>query len=443
MPTQMTASSLQLPWGKETLSIQIPVAWNIAGVFKPSSAAVIPDPEMEAYRALSQPVGMDRLSNLARPEMKVVIVIDDISRPTPVAKVFPAVLAELERAGISRQSITVVPALGLHRPMDDLEIAHRAGVDGLRTENPDCDDAEKQVLLRTTSRGTPVWLNKTVAQADLIVSIGCIEPHIIASFGGGFKNLVPGVAGRATIAHNHKLNCTPTTFNMVGQPIEHNDMRLDLEEAADMLLTQPHKPRVFIVNTILNHCQEVVKIVAGDPVAAHREGVSVSAGMYGVRVNRPADIVITSSNPMDSDLRQGVKALANTIRAVKPGGVMITLVRAEEGVGVFGLAKQKLPLGRDGLQALAPLLVRLVPRMKLRGAGEEDRFFLYFALQAMRRAQLLMYAPTIPVETQKGLPFVRFMPSPEDAIALAVKKFPGRAEVLVFPHGGITYPELG
>ena len=439
----MSTAPIQVPWGKETLSITLPESWQVAGVLRPASAAVIPDPEIAVYQALSHPVGMPCLSDLARPEMKVVIVIDDISRPTPVSRVMPAVLQELERAGLPRRAVTIVPALGLHRPMEGDEIARRTGMPDLPFENPDCDDPSKLANLGVTSRGTPVWINKTVAAADLVISIGCIEPHIIASFGGGYKNIVPGVAGRVTVAHNHKLNCTQSTFNMVGQPIQSNAMRLDLEEAAGMLAQQSHHPRLFIVNTILNHCQELVKVVAGDPVAAHREGVAASAGMYGVKVQRPADIVITSSNPMDSDLRQGVKALANTVRAVKPGGVIITLARAEEGVGVFGLANQKLPLGRKGMQALSPLLVRLVPRLKVKGLGEEDRFFLYFALQAMRRAQLLMYAPTIPAETQKGLPFIQFMPSPQAAVEMARKKFPGKAEVLVFPHGGITYPDLG
>jgi nickel-dependent lactate racemase len=439
----MPASSLQLPWGNEILSLPLPEGWQLSGVYEPSTTALIPDPEIEIYRALSQPVEMPRIADLVRPEMKIVVVIDDISRPTPVRKVFPAVMSELNRAGIPREAVTVIPALGLHRPMEAAEIAQRTGMEGLKFENPDCDDLEKQVLLGVTARGTPVWINKTVASADLIVSIGCIEPHIIASFGGGYKNLVPGVAGRATIAHNHKLNCSPTRFNMVGQPITENAMRLDLEEAAAMITRQPHQPRVFIVNTILNHCQEVVRVTAGDPIAAHRAGVAESAAIYGVKVPRPADIVVTSSSPMDSDLRQGVKALANTIRAVKPGGVMLTFVRAEEGVGVFGLAKSKLPLGRGGLQALAPLLVRVVPRIKLSGMGEEDRFFLYFALQAMRRAKLLMYAPTFPVETRKGLPFVQFYDTPDLAFAEARKRFPGKAEVIAFPHGGITFPEMG
>ena len=131
----------------------------------------------------------------------------------------------------------------------------------------------------------------------------------------------------------------------------------------------------------------------------------MSARLNGVRIPRQADVVITDSHPMDQDLRQGVKALANAIRAVKPGGVLITLVRAEEGTGVFGLADRKLPLNRGALQAVAPLLVKLVPKMKLRGMSEDDRFFLYSALQAMMRARLIMYGPSIPAEKQANLPF--------------------------------------
>ena len=244
-----------------------------------------------------------------------------------------------------------------------------------------------------------------------------------------------GVAGRATIAHNHGLNCQPATFNNVGQPIEHNPMRQDLEEAGKMV-----KAPVFIVNAVLNSTLQVVRVVAGDAVQAHREGVKTSAQIYGVRVPRAADVVITCSHPMNSDLRQGVKALANTIRAVKRGGVMVTLVKAEEGVGVFGLANKKLPLGKGALRLLAPVLLPLVPKLKLKGMGEEDKFFLYFALQAMRHATLLLYAPTIPLEIHERLPFVDFVNGVEEGIALARKRFPGAADVLVFPHGGITYP---
>ncbi len=435
----MSSNTLHLPWGNESISVDLPEAWHVKGILEPSSMPPCRDPQAEVLRALANPIVAPRLGSLAKQGMKVAIVIDDSSRPTPVNLILPAVVAELEASGITRAAMALVPAIGLHRPMTEAEIAQRAGMDleGIQTVTHDCDDPEQMRLLGTTSRGSPVWINRTVAEADLVVSIGCIEPHLIASFGGGYKNIIPGVAGRLTVAHNHSLNCSPGTFNMVGQPIDHNPMRLDLEEGSRML-----KNQVWVVNAILNHCKEIVRVVAGDPLAAHRAGADISACLNGVKIPGPANVVITDSHPMDQDLRQGVKALANTIRAVKPGGVLITLVRAEEGMGVFGLANRKFPLSRGVLKRVAPILVNAVPKIKLRGMGEEDRFFLYFALQAMRRARLIMYAPTIPAEKQDNLPFVEFTPTVGQAIEKAQGRYSGAADVLVFPCGGITYPEF-
>jgi nickel-dependent lactate racemase len=437
---EMRGYDMKLPWGDDEIPLPLPEGWHVNGVLEPAPRAGVRDTADEVARSLEEPVGSLRLRDLVEEGTEVALVIDDLSRPTPLGLILPMVLEELERGGTRPEDITLITALGVHRPMTEEEVAARVGslaLDGLRWRNHNCDDAEQLDQLGVTGRVTPVLVNTHVAQADLVVSVGCIEPHIIASFGGGYKNLIPGVAGRETIAHNHTLNCTPSTFNMVGQPIEGNPMRLDLEEAGRMV-----RPQVFIVNAVLNSQQEVVRVVAGDPIEAHREGVQVSTSLYGADVPAPADVVITSSHPMDQDLRQGVKSLANTIRAVRPGGVHITLVRAEEGVGVFGLADSDLPLGRRALKLLSPLLLRLVPRVKIKGLSEEDRLFLYFALQAMRHADLLLYAPTIPGDVRAGLPFVTFVDSVEDAVAAARRRFPGRAEVLAFPHGGITYPIL-
>jgi nickel-dependent lactate racemase len=436
----MQGCDLCLPWGKEEIQFALPDDWQVAGMPQPAPLTPAQDSVAEVGRSLAQPIGSPRLRDVAQPDMKVALVIDDSSRPTPVNLILPAVLGELEQAGVKRASISLVTALGLHRSMPEEEIARRVGpaaLTGLHWQNHNCDDMEQLAFLGTTQRGTPVFFNRTVAGADLVVCVGCIEPHIIASFGGGYKNLLPGVAGRATVAHNHALNCRPDTFNMVGQPIQGNPMRLDLEEGAAML-----KPPVFIVNAVLNSALQIVKVVSGDPIAAHRAGVRTSAQLYGAPVSRPADVVITESHPMDQDLRQGVKSLANAIRAVRPGGVLITLARAEEGVGVFGLADRRLPLGRGSLRALAPLLLRLVPRLKIQGMGEEDRFFLYFALQAMRHCTMLLYAPTIPERVRANLPFVEFVDSPRQAISQARQRLEGGNQVLVFPHGGTTYPIL-
>jgi lactate racemase len=430
-----------IPWGKESLTFAVPSEWQITGRLEPSSLAKPVDVAAEVKKALVSPVMAPALRTSVKPGMRITIVIDDLSRPTPVSLILPEVLNDLTSAGAELHQITIIPALGVHRPMTDEEVRERMGKlvsEDINWESHDCDDLEKMKFLGTTSRGTPVWINRTAAESDLIISIGCIEPHIIASFGGGYKNIVPGIAGRATIAHNHAINCRPDTFNMVGQPIEGNPMRLDLEEGAAML----GKP-VFIINAVLNSALQPVRIVAGDPIVAHREGCRTSAEIYSARLAKPADIVITSSHPMDSDLRQGVKALANTIRAVRPGGVLFILARAEEGTGVFGLANKKLPLGRTALKLLSPLLLPLVPKLKLKGMGEEDKFFLYFALQAMRRCQLIMYAPTIPPAVRENLVFIEFVDSPEEGIEKAHQKFQRQADVAIFPHGGMTYPIVG
>lgn len=436
----MKNREIALPWGKESIHMLLPDQWTLMGILAPSTLPGVADVGDETRRSLAEPVGAPCLADQVKPGMKIAIVVDDGSRPTPVARIFPIVMEELQRGGAGPGQVTVVPALGLHRAMTPEEISMRIGEKWLSTvkwESPDCDDPARLANLGTTGRGTPVLVNKTVAGSDLVISIGCIEPHIIASFGGGYKNLFPGVAGRATIAHNHALNCKPGTFNNVGAPIENNPMRLDLEECGRML-----RPPVFIVNAVLNSALEPVRIVSGDPILAHRAGADISASIYGVQAAGLADIVITASHPMDQDLRQGVKALANTIRAVRPGGSLITLVRADEGVGVFGLANRKLPVGRRALKLLAPLLLPLVPKLSLNGMGEEDRFFLYFALQTMRRCDALLYAPTIPLEIHERLPFVRFAASPEEALQKTRVKYPGKANVLVFPSGGSTYPIL-
>ena len=270
------------PWGNETLNLALPQEWQVLGELQPQARPPAPDVCAAAERALAQPIGSRRLSELARPGQRVALVVDDGSRPTPIAQLLPPVLAELQRGGISLQDVTVIPALGLHRPMDEAEVAARLGGNWLaqmRWQSHACDDPQRLAYLGQTRRGSPVWVNRTVAEADLILSIGCIEPHIIASFGGGYKNLFPGVAGRAMIAHNHSLNCRPATFNMVGQPIEENPMRLDLEEAGQML-----KPPVFLVNAVLNSALQVVEIVSGDPIQAHRAGAAISASLYGVPI---------------------------------------------------------------------------------------------------------------------------------------------------------------
>jgi lactate racemase len=424
---------IELPWGSDGIRLDIPEGWRLTGAFLPNRLPAVPDAGIEAVRSLRVPIGCDRLGEHVKRSARVVIVLDDSSHPAPVHCILPAVLSELAQLGISNDQITLIPAVSESKE----QVAARTGISGLKIEIPSRDDPSRLDYLGMTTRGTPVFFHKTVARSDLVVSIGSIEPHIIAGFSGGYQTLITSTAGRATIAQNEALNYRPETFLNAGQPAEKNPMRLDHEEAGRML-----KPQVFIIDSVLNTAGEVVQMVSGHPIDAQRAGAAVCASIYSVRIPAQADVVITTSHPADQDLRQGMRALANTLRALHPGGVMLCLLRAEMGAGAFGLAGRKMPLGNRMLKAAAPLILPLASKINLNGLGEEDRFYLYFALQALRTATLLVYAPTIPPEIQQRLPYFTFVSSPEEGLDLARRRFPGAADVIVFPQGGSTYPVL-
>jgi nickel-dependent lactate racemase len=369
---------------------------------------------------------------------KIVILVDDLSRPTPAHILFPAVMSEIAAAGKNPGQVTVVTALGTHRPMTSGELGVKIGREWagrLRWENHDCMDKSRLIRLGKTGRGTPVFINSTVAGADAVISIGTIEPHTIAGFGGGYKNLVPGAAGKRTIGHSHTLNLSPENYMMVGRPCEKNPMRLDIEEAAGMLL----RP-FFMLNAVLDRKLDVLGVFAGHPIEAHRKGAEFCAGICGVRPPRKADVVLTASHPLDIDLRQGLRAVANTIRAVKPGGLLIDVIRAAEGTGILTVTRLRQPFGKRSVRALSPLFSRLIPLMRFRNVSEEDKYFMYFGVRAVRDVDIMAYAPTVPPEAAAAMPIVDFFCSTGDMMKAAAHRFPRGAEVLVFPAGGVTFP---
>ncbi|MEJ2556759.1 MAG: lactate racemase domain-containing protein [Anaerolineae bacterium] len=118
----MDGHDLLLPWGTDEMQIALPQDWHVAGILEPASVPPVNHPGDEVRRSLREPIGSPRLRDLARPGMKVALVIDDLSRPTPVALILPVVLEELARGGVDPASITLITALGVHRPMREEEV---------------------------------------------------------------------------------------------------------------------------------------------------------------------------------------------------------------------------------------------------------------------------------------------------------------------------------
>ncbi len=431
----------RIPWGKDGwLDFTLPDQWQVIGSYTPAELPPISDISYALDTALSNPTGCQPLSLAAAGKARIVIVVDDISRPTPTHLLMGIILSHLQKAGADLKHVTLVAAPGLHRVMEQPDMLKKVGNEALEKVSwisHDSRDTANLVDLGRTERGTPVLINRTVAEADLRILVGTIEPHPHAGFGGGFKNILPGVAGVESIARNHAICADPRYFFLLGSDPDGNPMRSDLEQAAGML-----KGETFIINTILNSAMQVVGIVAGHPIKAHREGVKLARKVFGVNIPCQADVVITDSFPMDIDLRQGIKSVANVLYAAKPGGIILAVLRCEEGLGNMRVPQLRL----SGLPAfiwkpLIWIMSLIITRAAAPGVSPEERFSTYFMLKALLRNRMFIYAPAITEQVRGMLPGVQVFGDFNAALDAAAKILP-RARAIIFPHGGAIYPAL-
>lgn len=433
---------ISLPWRESEIELALPGDWRVIAEARPRDFPACASVEDEFARAMAQPIGASPLAGRDLSGKRIVLVVDDFTRPTPAHLFLPYLLRQLEGAGAEPENLLLLSALGVHRRMTDAEMERKVGRDvlaRLRWENHDARDVEGVVCLGTTSARTEVYINRHLAEADLIISVGSIEPHVLAGFGGGLKNLVPGCAGIETIAHNHLCGTTGKEAAQIGSEPEANPLRRDLEDSAGML-----RAEIFLVNTVLNARQEIVRIFTGDARGAHREGVRLAREIYGVEVPEPADIVITDSAPMDTDLRQCSKCIGNTLAAAKERGIILALLACREGVGDFKMSGSAMPrpLLKAWLRRMSrEKMVKFLDRFR-RDLPLEEKFLAFYALQILRRNDVLAYAPAITRREAKRLGFFRRVEDPAELIRRARRHAPRHATVAIFPQGGVTFPIL-
>ncbi len=434
---------VRLPWGETELEIDLPADWRVIAEGQPRSFRGCASVAEEFARAMANPTGAVPLGRRDLRGKKVVVVVDDLTRPTPAHLFFPHLMQELERAGVGRHDLLLLTALGVHRPMSEAEVEKKVGreaLQGLRWENHNARDAAKLAFLGETRAGTAVYINRYLAEADLIVCVGSIEPHVLAGFGGGLKNLVPGCAGAVTIGKNHLCGAAESEAAQIGVDPGENPLRRDLEEAAGLL-----RKETFLVNTVLNARQEIVNVFAGDPLLAHRAGIERAREIYGLPVPEPADILITDSSPMDTDLRQGAKCIGNLLGAVKEGGTILAFLRCREGLGDFKLSGRSLP--RPMMKALVRALGRRGTLKFLEYARRdlevEEKFLAFYSLQILRRNEVLAFAPALRPDEVRQLAVFKVLGEPQEMIRQAAARAPKRPTVAIFPRGGVTYPLVG
>ncbi|MHB8613308.1 MAG: nickel-dependent lactate racemase family protein [Candidatus Dormibacteraceae bacterium] len=321
--------SVNVPYGSQVVSLKIP-SGCLRDNLGMKAARIAPNPTKAVDRALDDPIGSDRLEHIVRPGQKVTIVVDDLTRPTPVHLLLPAVLERLSQAGLPSAGITILVATGTHRPMTVDELRARLGdaaIDGYRVVNHDYRRTGDLVELGNTPSGIPIKLNRLVVEADLVVGIGNIVPHRYCGWAGGAKIIQPGVSGESTTAATH-LMITKDPDIRLG--VVENRVRHEIETVAEKVRLR------FIVNTILDPQGRLVDVVAGDFRRAFREGVKRALKVYSCTLTARADIVIASSHPADLNLWQAGKGLYAADLAINDGGIVILASPCYEGVGEHG-----------------------------------------------------------------------------------------------------------
>lgn len=419
-----------IPYGDtEKLEFEIEderLIWEVS----PKEVKGVDDEEAEIMQALMNPIGSKPLKELVGdPEGKIIaIVVDDNTRVTPAEKLLVPLLKLLKEYGVKSSQVEVIFALGSHRAMTEAEIIKKIGqkcYDEVITINHEYDNEEKLVTLGKTLQGTQVIINKAFYEADVKICIGNIIPQFIAGWSGGAKIIQPGISGKDTTARVH-LNGSLDWPKRLGNP--ENNIRLDMEEIARIAGVD------FIINTILNLQNDIVHVVAGDVVKAHRVGVTYAREIYESRIVRQADIVIAGTYPANKDMWQADKALAAASLMVVPGGSVIWCPPCTEGVSpehpVLLEMKDKQP----------EEVLALCNKGKIK---DQVGASAHIMIGVMRRmSKVIVVSKGIKREEAESMGFT-YADSIEEAISIATQREGKSSNIGILTHGADIAPVVG
>ena len=312
-----------VPYGDGSLQFEVPDE-NLLAVAAPNAVVVDRTPEVLTRGALSSPIGADLPG---WPGSSVAIICEDATRPTPTRAILETLVEALADRGVRERDITIVMALGSHRPMTEVEIITKVGealYGRIAVVNSEFRDRSRLVYRGCAPGGVEVWVDQRVASADVRIGVGSIVPHPAVGWSGGGKIIYPGVTGEETVAQFH-VRHGRTPRNMFGE--DDCPVRLEMEEWV------PTVGLDFIVNAVVTPDRRIYRVVAGHFIDAHRAGVRYAKEVYQVSVPELADVAVVSSAPANADFWQGGKGILSGDHAVKDGGMLLLVAPCVEGVG--------------------------------------------------------------------------------------------------------------
>ena len=429
-----------VPYGKGEIRFDLPSGMRgHLVVSKP--APPVEDVPAAIADTLAHPIGTLPLRELAHPGDRACIVFTDVTRASPDHLLVPALLRELETAGVRDDDVTLLCGIGMHRPSTPEERVAKLGAETVaryRVIDNEPQNPKALVDLGLTpggpsagsGHGVPVSAHRAAVEADLLIATGLVEPHQYAGYSGGRKTVAVGAAGEPLIAHTHGPAFVDHPGTRLGR-IEGNPFHEAITEAARRAGLR------FILNVVLDDEKRVLRVAAGEPEETHRRLVEFARSVYEVDIPHQYDIVIGGVGfPKDANLYQASRAASYLFFAptpvVKPGGFLIIPARCEEGAG-DGVGEQRfLAAMRD-----APDIQFILDDARAHGypPGQQRAFVMAKVLEGARVAIVGSECPDV-VAACKMTPAATM----EEALSLAARELGDELDVLIVPHALLTLP---
>ncbi len=419
---------VRLAFDREGTTVDIPDELDTQ-VLRPRFATGLADEDAALAAAIASPIGCPSLEALARGKKSAAIAVCDITRPAPNKTVLPHVIGALQAGGISPSAITIMIATGLHREATAEELEEIVGEAILKhhpVHSHRAREIDEQVFLGETAGGTQAFVDERFVEADLHITLGFIEPHLMAGFSGGRKLIGIGLAGDRTIKRLHSPLYMRDPKATEGS-FPDNPLHRELLEIAAMA------GHDFMVDVALTDTRAIAAVFAGEPVSAHAQGVEFVRQSTLATLDRPADAVITTSGgyPLDLTFYQAVKGLTAAAHIVREGGEILLAAACNEGLG--GPEFSQLVRESDDFSELLDLLSERTVRV--------DQWQAEKLAMVAQRAQLSFCVPGLSETDRSKL----WGPSHTDAQA-AVDGLTGRlqdgARVVVIPEGPYVFSQL-
>ena len=399
-----------------------------ATVLAPRFLEGLPDEAAAFVAAVRAPIGAPPLRTAIKATDRVAVVIPDGTRPLPSERLLPWLFAELSH--VPRENFTILIGTGTHRANTPAELdamLSPAVARAYRIVNHVADDPGTLASAGRSALGYEVKLARDYVAADRRIILGFIEPHFMAGFSGGYKAVFPGIAALEAIMHYHAAAVIGDPRSTWGE-LEDNPTQRHVRAGGSLL------PVDFCINVTLNTRRQITRYFCGETLAAHREGCRFvkTTAMTACPHDFPVVVTTNSGYPLDQNLYQTVKGMAAAARIVRPGGLIVTAARCNDGFPAHGNFRQLVEASRSARE--------LMDRIMAPGFSMLDQWQAQHLAMVLLKARVALYSELADADVRRAhLTPVRDVRAAIDAELARV----GRdAPIAVLPEGPLTIPYL-